>query len=225
MRIRLGDDSNVSPIVLYPTSLPHDVLLKRWFGGVRSKSSPSPGQSRRSSSRLCCGIRLLQLYISVPDHLLLGPEKLRADSQLFRSIEKIRDSLGRDFSKKDVFDALLHDQKTRLILLMLYEKNVEKDSLWSEYFDVLPKSVSVPALFNETELSALQGSEVAPAARKLVRRKSPPSCPPPHLLSRSLFFGLLATPLLLTCLRLRELSSLAHIGRKFGALMNLHLYC
>lgn len=149
----------------------------------------------------------MQLYISVPDHLLLGPEKIRADSQLFRSIEKVRDSLGRDFGKKDVFDALLHDQKTRLILLMLYEKNVEENSLWREYFDVLPKSVSVPTLFNETELSALQGSEVAPAARKLVREKPPPSPSPPF---SAPFLFRRDTLLFLTFQRLRELFSLAH---------------
>ena len=162
--------------------------------------------SRRSSSRLCRGFRL-QLYISVPDHLLLGPEKIRADSQLFRSIEKVRDSLGRDFGKKDVFDALLHDQKTRLILLMLYEKNVQENSLWREYFDILPKSVSVPTLFNETELSALQGSEVAPAARKLVREKPPPSPSPPF---SAPFLFQRDTLLFLTFKRLCELFSLAH---------------
>jgi hypothetical protein len=105
-----------------------------------------------------------QLYVAVPDKMLIGPERVGPGSKLHKRLDDIA-------RKHGDFGALI-DDRVKLIMFLLREARAsrKKPSFWKPYIDLLPQNLSNPFLWSEEDLAYLQVSEVAEAARR-ERRK------------------------------------------------------
>lgn len=101
-----------------------------------------------------------QLYVAVPDKMLIGPERVGPGSKLQRKLDEIAKKNG-DFGG-------LIDDRVKLIMFLLREArgSRKKPSFWKPYIDLLPQNLSNPFLWSEEDLEHLQVSEVAEAARR-----------------------------------------------------------
>jgi hypothetical protein len=93
------------------------------------------------------GISPKETYLKIPyDKLVIGKDyisNLRYINYAFTDLDK---QFGEDI-------------KHKIILYILHEKCVRGDkSFWKPYFDVLPKTFSVPAFFSKDELEILKGT-------------------------------------------------------------------
>lgn len=90
-----------------------------------------------------------QTYISVPIKLVID-QKAAQRGQMSDIIE----TLEKDSKTKDEFHEIL--------FYLLYEKFMNRESLWTPYFDLLPtpKELHIPLLYTDEEIEALEDSLV-----------------------------------------------------------------
>jgi hypothetical protein len=101
-----------------------------------------------------------ELYVAVPDKMLIGPERVGPGSKLQKRLDEIAQKHG-GFGR-------LVDDRVKLIMFLLREArgSRKKPSFWKPYIDLLPQNLSNPFLWPEEDLAYLQASEVADAARR-----------------------------------------------------------
>jgi hypothetical protein len=104
-------------------------------------------------------LREKQLYVAVPEHMLIGPERVGPGSKLQNKLDAIANKHG-DLSHLRI------DNRIKLIMFLLREArdSRKKLSFWKPYIDLLPVNLSNPFLWPQEDIEYLQASEVAEAA-------------------------------------------------------------
>eukprot|EP00960_Hanusia_phi_P007009 199883-Hanusia_phi.AAC.1 len=108
-----------------------------------------------------------ELYIAIPDHMLMGPERVGPGSRLDKKLMKITKNQGISIQDQR---RLLSEKNRVLMYFLLQMYNPKTESFWKPYFDIMPANLSSPIFWNEDELQELVGSEVPRMARIEKRR-------------------------------------------------------
>ena len=94
-------------------------------------------------------IRKGEMYISVPEELLIGPERYQVGTPFDSLLNLVQQNSTTDFAR-------ILDSKSLLLIFILLEKHMVPDSLWRPYFDLLPQNLTLPMFFTHKQLLALQ---------------------------------------------------------------------
>uniref|UniRef100_A0A7S4N6N3 Rubisco LSMT substrate-binding domain-containing protein n=1 Tax=Guillardia theta TaxID=55529 RepID=A0A7S4N6N3_GUITH len=103
-----------------------------------------------------------ELYIAIPDHMLMGPERVEPGSRLDKKLMKIVKSQSISMQEQR---RLLSEKNKVLMYFLLQMYNPKKESFWKPYFDIMPTNLTSPIFWSEDELQELAGSEVSNMAR------------------------------------------------------------
>jgi histone-lysine N-methyltransferase SETD3 len=134
-----------------------DSTFMQWFEGIGAKANgvqlmQFPGMGRGVGASKA--IKKYDPVLSVPmDYVICRQTALKTDDQ------KARVAFGS-----------LRDESDLIALFVLRELALGEKSKWAPYLNVLPKDVSLPCFFTDTELAALQDPQEAAKARETKKK-------------------------------------------------------
>jgi hypothetical protein len=94
-------------------------------------------------------IRKGEIYISVPEELMIGPERYQSGTPFDSLLNLVQKNTTADLTR-------VLDSKSLLLIFILLEKHMVPDSIWRPYFDLLPQNLTLPMFFTNKQLQALQ---------------------------------------------------------------------
>jgi hypothetical protein len=118
-------------------------------------------------------------YITVPESILIGPERVGPGTRMNQTLEQIfkakiheRDDATRA-KRRQAMNRVrqLMTSSYRIPLLLFLMQEVHRDdSQWGPYFALLPGNVTTPLYFPQEDLDLLVGSEIVRASSEYKRR-------------------------------------------------------
>ena len=162
----------VSALEAFPADEDLDVAIRNfmsWFqehygAPLKVKLAPA-GQGMRMGVFATEAIQAEEKYLSIPLDLTINPRTMERTATIGPIVKSLRSKVNRRSTGVGA-------PETQLMVFLIYEKFVNRESFWKPYLDLLPTELDTPEFYADEELKWLNGTGIAEKVRDIRRNRA-----------------------------------------------------